>query len=83
TQLLSDAEAAAKTSQWARAMKLAEQAIGSKPDGATKARAAMVAALAACNLKNQSKAKAYYAMATPSSKTLVRQRCLSNGIEVQ
>ncbi|KAB2910868.1 MAG: hypothetical protein F9K40_01830 [Kofleriaceae bacterium] len=64
-------------------MKLAEQAIGSKPDGATKARAAMVAALAACNLKNQSKAKAYYAMATPSSKTLVRQRCLSNGIEVQ
>jgi pSer/pThr/pTyr-binding forkhead associated (FHA) protein len=81
--LLADAEAAAKTSQWARAMKLAEQSMGSKPSGATKARAAMVAALAACNLKNQSKAKSYYAMATPSSKTLVRQRCLSNGIEVQ
>ena len=81
--LLADAEAAAKTSQWARAMKLAEQSIGAKADGPTKARAAMVAALAACNLKNQSKAKSYYAMATPSSKTLVRQRCLSNGIEVQ
>ncbi len=83
SELLSDAEAAAKTSQWARAMKLAEQSIGAKADGPTKARAAMVAALAACNLKNQSKAKTYYSMATPTSKTLVRQRCLSNGIEVQ
>ncbi len=82
-QLLADAEAAAKTSQWARAMKLAEQAIGAGAAGPTKARSAMVAALAACNLKNQGKAKTYYAMATPTSKTLVRQRCLSNGIEVQ
>lgn len=82
-ELLADAEAAAKTSQWARALKLAEQSIGAKADGATKSRAAMVAALAACNLKNQAKAKNYYSMATPSSRTLVRQRCLSNGIEVQ
>lgn len=82
-QLLADAETAAKTSNWGRALKLAEQSIGAKADGPTRARAAMVAALAACNLKNQGKAKTYYAMATPTSKTLVRQRCLSNGIEVQ
>jgi pSer/pThr/pTyr-binding forkhead associated (FHA) protein len=82
-QLLADAETAAKTSNWGRALKLAEQSIGAKADGPTRARAAMVAALAACNLKNQAKAKTYYAMATPTSKTLVRQRCLSNGIEVQ
>lgn len=82
-ELLADAEDAAKRSQWPRALKYSEQAIA--VDGVhpgTKARAAMVAALAACNVKNAAKARRYFTIATPSSKSLIEQRCLMNGVHI-
>jgi hypothetical protein len=83
-ELLALSESAAKRSQWARALKYAEESFaapGAQPP--TIARAAMVAALAACNVRNATKARRYYVKATPSSRTLVEQRCLSNGITVK
>jgi ferric-dicitrate binding protein FerR (iron transport regulator) len=81
--LLAESEDAAKASQWALALRRAEDAIEHpRVSGQTKARGAMVAALAACNLKIADKAKRYFWMATPSSKSLVEQRCLKNGIDV-
>jgi len=83
--ILLDAETAAKTAQWARAMMLAEKALAaatSSGDAATRARAAMVAGLAACNLKNEQKAKKYIALANPNTRTLLRQRCLANGVSI-
>jgi hypothetical protein len=81
SQLLADAETAAKSSQWAKALMRSEQALA-RGDAPTAARAAMIAALAACNLKRAAKAKAYFRRATPSSQNLIRQRCLIEGIDV-
>jgi len=83
--LLADAEAAAKTSQWARAATLGEKAYAAataSSDGAMRARAAMVVTLAACNLKDARRATKYLALATASTKPLLRQRCLANGVSI-
>ena len=82
SKLLAEAETAAKSSQWARALVLSEQSMARAGDRGTAARAALVAALAACNLKRSAKAKAYYPRVTPSAKTLIRERCRVQGIEV-
>lgn len=76
-QLADDAAAAARNSQYARALQLAEQVIkmpGAPSPQVTKA--VNVAALSACNLKNQAKAKQYFARATSSAKIGIRQTCL-------
>ena len=77
TQLASDASSAAVNGQYARALSLAEQVIkmpGAPTPQVTKA--IHIAALSACNLKNQAKAKTYFARATSSAKTGIRQTCL-------
>jgi hypothetical protein len=82
-QLLAESEGAAKKSQWALALRRAEDAMEHPQSAASgnNARAAMVAALAACNLKIRAKAKTYYARAIPASKVLIEQRCLANGVD--
>ena len=76
-QLTNDASSAAINGQWARAMSLAEQVIKmSGAPGPQVAKAVNIAALSACNLKNQSKAKTYYARASSNNKTSIRQVCL-------
>ena len=81
---LTEAENAAKSSQWASALKRSETVLrrsDSSPQVAS--RAAMVATLAACHLKSRRKAQQYYARVTPGAKKLVEQGCLRNGIEVR
>ena len=76
-QLTADASSAAVNGQYARALSLAEQVIkmpGAPAPQVTKA--INVAALSACNLKNQAKAKTYFARATSSAKIGIRQTCL-------
>ncbi len=77
TQIVSDASSAAMNGQYARALQLAEQALkmpGIPPGVANKA--VNTAALSACKLKNQAKAKQYYAKASSGAKTGIRQTCL-------
>ncbi len=83
-QLLADAEAAAKTSEWGRAIRQAETVMkmSGVPRGIVE-RAAMIVALGACNLGNAKKARAVFPRISPAAKNLVRQRCLSGGIEVE
>lgn len=77
TQIVADASSAAMNGQYARALQLAEQALkmpGIQPGVANKA--VNTAALSACKLKNQAKAKQYYAKASSGAKTGIRQTCL-------
>ncbi len=83
--LLADAEAAAKSAQWLRALTLAEKAMATamaKGDDATRSRAAIVAALGACNIKDAGSARRHYTRAAPTARTMIRQRCLAQGIEI-
>lgn len=82
TELSAEAQTAAKASQWGRALNVAEQALRAKPDSSTKLLAMTTAALAACNLKNTAKAKQYYPLLPVSRQSLIRQRCLANGVSL-
>ena len=83
TQLLADANSAAASSQWGRALTLAEQAMKAPGiDAPNKSKAVTIAGLAACNTKNTAKAKTYYGMSPPARQTLLRQACLKQGIEL-
>lgn len=77
TQIVSDASSAAMNGQYARALQLAEQALKMPgiPAGVAN-KAVNTAALSACKLKNQAKAKQYYAKASSGAKTGIRQTCL-------
>ncbi|MBZ0235704.1 MAG: hypothetical protein K8M05_25475, partial [Deltaproteobacteria bacterium] len=82
-ELLADSESKARLGQWPPALALAEQAMrAGDASTKTRARAAMVASLAACNLKDARKARRYYPQATPSARTLIRVRCDSNGVSL-
>ncbi|MBK9033877.1 MAG: FHA domain-containing protein [Myxococcales bacterium] len=77
TAIAAEASSAAVNGQYARALSLAEQVI--KMSGAPTpqiTKAINIAALSACNLKNQAKAKMYYSRATSGAKTGIRQTCL-------
>lgn len=83
-EMVTAAENAARQSQWARASKLAQQVLAKRGiPSATRKRAALVYALAGCNLGDVRMAKAGYDRMAPAGKVLVRQRCLSNGIELE
>jgi pSer/pThr/pTyr-binding forkhead associated (FHA) protein len=77
-QLIDDARAAAKNSQWGKALRLCEEALQSDRGNAD---AVMVCALASCNLKNTAKAKNYIGRLNPSRQGMARQSCLRNGID--
>jgi pSer/pThr/pTyr-binding forkhead associated (FHA) protein len=78
SQLIDDARAAAKNSQWGKALRLCETALGCDRGNAD---AVMVCALASCNLKNTNKAKAYIGRLSSSRQGMARQSCLRNGID--
>jgi hypothetical protein len=83
-ELLAESETAAKSSQWGRAVALAERILEKQGiPVATTNRAGLVAALGYCNLGNARGARRAYGRVMSSARTLVRQRCLSNGIEVE
>ncbi|HUQ01582.1 MAG TPA: hypothetical protein VM261_03765 [Kofleriaceae bacterium] len=83
-ELLAEAETAAKSSQWGRAVALAERILAKQGiPAATTNRAGLVAALGYCNLGNARAARRAYTRVMSNAKTLVRQRCLSHGIEVE
>ena len=67
---------------WGRALNVAEQALKAKPDSSQKLLAMTTAALAACNLKNGPKAKQYYPQLPVGRQSLIRQRCLANGVQL-
>ncbi len=77
-QLIDDARAAAKNSQWGKALRLCEEALRTDRGNAD---AVMVCALASCNLKNTAKAKMYIGKLTSSRQGMARQSCLRNGID--
>jgi pSer/pThr/pTyr-binding forkhead associated (FHA) protein len=77
-QLIDDARAAAKNSQWGKALRLCEEALQADRGNAD---AVMVCALASCNLKNTAKAKNYIGRLNPSRQGMARQSCLRNGID--
>ena len=80
---LAKADEAARAGKWDEALRFAEHVLGAQPDGATQVKAATIAALAACNLKDAAKAKQHYAALPANRQTLVRQRCLANGVTVE
>ena len=80
---MAKADEAARAGKWDEAMRFAEHVLGASPDGATQVKAATIAALAACNLKDAGKAKQHYAALPANRQTLVRQRCLANGVTVE
>lgn len=76
-QLVNDASSAAMNGQWGKALTAAESALKAPGiGGSLAAKAVNVAALASCNLKNEAKARTYYAKASSSYKTAIRQQCL-------
>jgi hypothetical protein len=78
-----EANTAAQSSQWGKALALSERAVAAAQasgDTASRNRAATLAGLAACNLKDARRAKRYHAMVTGSAQSLLRQRCLANGV---
>ncbi len=79
-QLIAEAEQAAKVGQFGRALRLCEDALR-KQRGHQQA--VMVCAIAACNLKNLTKAKQYYNQIQASSrKSMARQICLRNSVKL-
>ncbi len=78
--LLDEAKAAAKNSQWGKALRLCEEAMRSSKGNQE---AVMVCALASCNLKNTSKAKLYIGQLGSARAQMARQSCLRNGVEVE
>ncbi len=79
-QLIDEARTAAKTGQWGKAIRQCEAALAEKHGDQE---AAMVCALAACNIKNASKAKKYMGLLrSPSRKGMARQICLKNGVNI-
>jgi pSer/pThr/pTyr-binding forkhead associated (FHA) protein len=79
TQVVADARQAIKDSQYGRALRLGEQALGmnrSDPEALT------ICAIAACQLKNESKAKTYIGKLPNERKSMARQYCLRNGINI-
>jgi hypothetical protein len=78
TQLMDDARAAAKNTQWGKALRLCEQRLAcDKGDNG----AVLVCAIAACNMKNTAKAKAYISRLSSSQQSFARQSCLRNGVD--
>jgi pSer/pThr/pTyr-binding forkhead associated (FHA) protein len=79
-ELTNEARAAAKTGHWGKALRLCESALAKK---SSDQEAAMVCALAACNIKSASKAKKYMKkLRSPSRKGMARQICLKNGVDI-
>ena len=79
---LREASDAAKAGQWAKAMRASEAALA--PGGLSakdRDQALTIAALAACNLKSP-RARTFYAQLSSRRQALVRQRCLTLGIEL-
>ena len=82
-ELLALAEDAAKTSKWPRALALAEAAVRVGGSAETMKRARLVAVLGACNVGSIAKARVHYAGIMESAQRLVRQRCLTHGIDLE
>lgn len=78
--LLVQSRDAAKRGEWGKALRLSEKYLDSHRGDAE---ALMVAALAACNLKNKRLATAYIGkLSSPTRKGMARQICLRNGVEI-
>jgi serine/threonine-protein kinase len=77
-QLLDDGRAAAKNTQWGKVMGLCGRVLQCNPGNAE---AVMLCALAACNVKNAAKAKAYISRLPASRQSMARQSCLRNGVD--
>jgi thioredoxin-like negative regulator of GroEL len=78
--LIEEARAAAKATQFGRAMRLCEDALHRRHGDSE---ALMICAISACNLKNVSKAKRYIGQIAPDRQGMARQICLRNGVETQ
>ena len=76
-QLVAKARDASKSADFGVALATAEDALRLRPDDAE---AATLAALAACHLKNATKAQGYMSKMSGSRQSLVRQACLSESI---
>jgi hypothetical protein len=71
---------AAKQGQFGKALRLCQEALDEEPDNQ---QALMVCAIAACNLKNGSKAQTYIEqLSSPDRAQMARQICLRNGVEL-
>ncbi len=79
-ELSIQAQTAAKSSQWARALRLAENGLAAGPDSSTRLLLTMTAALSACNLKNRDKAQQHFEGLPTSRKALIRSRCKAHGV---
>ena len=78
-QLVDDANAAARNGQYGKALRSAEDAL--KQDSGN-SQALTAAAIAACNLKDTSKAKKYIGKLSGQRQGMVRQVCLRNNVNV-
>jgi ABC transport system ATP-binding/permease protein len=74
--LMKEASAAAMNGQYGQALNKAEAAIKAGAVGAVLARVVNIAALAACNLKQHTKAKSYFQRSSSGTKISIRQACL-------
>ncbi len=78
-QLVREAKTAAKSAQFGKALRLCSEAIRKGGGGQD---AAMVCAIAACNLKSASRAKRYIRSLSTSRRNMARQICLRNGVKI-
>jgi tetratricopeptide (TPR) repeat protein len=77
--LIAQANDAARSGQYGKALSLCEKALAIKPN---ETRALMACALSACNLKNAAKAKRYISKLPGSRGDMARQVCLRHGVKV-
>jgi ABC transport system ATP-binding/permease protein len=80
-ELVSEAEAAARTGQYGKALRLCEDALRQDKSNV---RATTACAIASCNLKLGSKAKTYIGRLAvqPARQSAMRQICLRNGVAI-
>jgi hypothetical protein len=77
TRLVDEADRAIGDGQWTRALVAAERGLEQTSlDGTFRRRLIEIAGLAACNLKDEAKARRYLALASPEVEPKLRETCL-------
>lgn len=76
TEVVDEANRAAAARKWADAFGAAERGLElTSLDGPRRRRLIEVAGLAACHLRNEAKARHYYALASPAAEATIRDAC--------
>ncbi len=80
SEVVEEAQAAARSGEYARALRLCEDALRRSRGHS---QALMVCLISACNLRNVSKARHYMSQISGDQRLYARQICLRNGVDVE